>query len=62
MKEGWEEKTVKEFVNEGLIFKPLDGNHGEIHPLKNDYVDNGVPFIMWMNKIANLLVRNRHVD
>ena len=44
--EGWEEKTVQQFVSEGIIFKPLDGNHGEIHPLKNDYVETGVPFIM----------------
>jgi type I restriction enzyme, S subunit len=44
--EGWEEKTVEKFVKEGIIFKPLDGNHGEIHPLKNDYVSFGIPFIM----------------
>lgn len=44
--EGWEEKTVQQFVVEGIIFKPLDGNHGEIHPLKNDYVETGIPFIM----------------
>lgn len=44
--EGWEEKSVQEFVDEGKIYKPLDGNHGEVHPLKSDYVDAGVPFIM----------------
>lgn len=44
--EGWEEQTVQELVEKEVIYKPLDGNHGEIHPLKNDYVDTGIPFIM----------------
>ncbi len=44
--EGWMEYTVQELVNNGLIFKPLDGNHGEIHPLKSDYLSIGIPFIM----------------
>ena len=38
--------TVGELINKGVIEKPLDGNHGEIHPKGNDFVDTGVPFIM----------------
>jgi type I restriction enzyme S subunit len=44
--EGWVEKSVGELVAEGLLFKPFDGNHGEIHPKKSDYTESGVPFIM----------------
>lgn len=33
-------------VKRGLIEKPLDGNHGEIHPKEGDFVASGVPFIM----------------
>ena len=44
--EGWVEKTVGELVEEDVLFKPFDGNHGEIHPCKADYVESGVPFIM----------------
>ncbi|MBU3990663.1 MAG: restriction endonuclease subunit S, partial [Gammaproteobacteria bacterium] len=44
--EGWVEKPVGELVAEGLLTKPFDGNHGEIHPRKADYVESGVPFIM----------------
>jgi type I restriction enzyme S subunit len=33
-------------VKQGIIDKPLDGNHGEIHPKSEDFVDSGVPFIM----------------
>ncbi len=44
--EGWEEKTISELVSEGVLDKPLDGNHGETHPKKADFVDVGVPFIM----------------
>jgi type I restriction enzyme S subunit len=43
---GWEEKSGGELVAEGTLVKPFDGNHGEIHPRKADYVDSGVPFIM----------------
>lgn len=38
--------TVSELVREGLIEKPLDGNHGELHPKTSDFVDEGIPFIM----------------
>lgn len=42
----WEEFSVEELVQKGYITKPQDGNHGEIHPLKNDYVESGIPFVM----------------
>ena len=42
----WVCKTVQEWVEDGILAKPQDGNHGEIHPTKADYVDFGVPFIM----------------
>ncbi|MCS6159239.1 restriction endonuclease subunit S [Shewanella baltica] len=38
--------TVKDLVDLGIIEKPLDGNHGGIHPKSSDYVEDGVPFIM----------------
>ena len=44
--DGWVEKSVGELVAEGVLVKPFDGNHGEIHPRKADYTDSGVPFIM----------------
>jgi len=44
--EGWVEKIVGELVADGVLVKPFDGNHGEIHPRKTDYVESGVPFIM----------------
>lgn len=43
---GWKIKTVEELVIEGVIEKPLDGNHGGTHPKSTDYVENGVPFVM----------------
>jgi type I restriction enzyme S subunit len=42
----WETKSVGEWVNEGVLAKPQDGNHGEIHPTKADYVESGIPFVM----------------
>ena len=42
----WEEITIKKAVDIGILEKPLDGNHGESHPKGDDFVDNGVPFIM----------------
>jgi len=44
--DGWTSATVGELVEQQLLAKPLDGNHGEIHPKKSDFVNSGVPFIM----------------
>lgn len=38
--------TVQELVDQGVIAKPLDGNHGGIHPKGSDFVESGIPFIM----------------
>lgn len=42
----WTAKSVDELVREGVLYKPFDGNHGELHPRAADYVTFGVPFIM----------------
>ncbi|MCA0013406.1 restriction endonuclease subunit S [Mesorhizobium sp. B292B1B] len=39
-------KTVEELCADGVLFPPMDGNHGEIHPKSSDYVPTGIPFIM----------------
>jgi type I restriction enzyme, S subunit len=43
---GWELKTVENLIAEEVIERPLDGNHGGVHPKSSDYVVKGVPFIM----------------
>ena len=43
---GWIKLTVKDAVTQGYIARPLDGNHGEKHPKGDDYVPEGVPFLM----------------
>ncbi|MEA1961779.1 MAG: restriction endonuclease subunit S [Bacillota bacterium] len=42
----WKRYTVQELVDLKMLDKPLDGNHGGIHPKTSDYVICGVPFIM----------------
>lgn len=44
--EAWEQRKVKEFIDEGIIEVPMDGNHGEKHPTASEYVNNGIPFLM----------------
>lgn len=51
----WTQRTIQELVNSRIILKPIDGNHGEIHPKSSDYVDTGIPFIM-ANDIRNNVV------
>jgi len=46
---GWEKTTIQELVNREIIQKPMDGNHGGDHPTKEDYADEGIPFIMAKN-------------
>ena len=42
----WKLYTVEQLVENETIDKPLDGNHGEIHPKGSDFVETGIPFIM----------------
>ncbi len=52
----WEVKLVEELVNDGILAKPMDGNHGNIHPKGNDFTEAGIPFIMATD------VNNGHID
>lgn len=45
----WECVPVGQLVAEGVLAKPLDGNHGEIHPKSGDFVSFGIPFVMANN-------------
>ncbi len=44
--QSWRLITVKDAIKEKILEKPLDGNHGEIHPKGDDFVSEGIPFIM----------------
>jgi len=48
-KKNWKQTSVQELVDKGTLEKPLDGNHGEKHPVASDYVNEGIPFIMANN-------------
>ena len=53
--EGWRNYTIGELVEKGVLDKPLDGNHGETHPKKADFVARGVPFVMASDLIDGLV-------
>ncbi|NAR60533.1 restriction endonuclease subunit S [Acinetobacter haemolyticus] len=42
----WLKVDIQSLVDEKIIDKPMDGNHGEIHPTSADYVEDGIPFVM----------------
>jgi len=44
--EDWACTSVRQLVCDGALEKPLDGNHGSIHPKKSDFVRHGIPFVM----------------
>lgn len=44
--ETFELLTVRELIDRGVLERPIDGNHGEIHPKTSDFVSEGVPFVM----------------
>ena len=54
--EAWDLRKIHELLDDGTLHPPMDGNHGEIHPKKSDYVDRGIPFVMANN------VRDGEVD
>jgi type I restriction enzyme, S subunit len=53
--EDWEVRTVTQLIEDGIIEKPMDGNHGNIHPKSGDFVELGIPFIM-ANDVKNGVV------
>lgn len=42
----WRSCKFKDLLREGAITGIQDGNHGEKHPTQDDYVKEGIPFIM----------------
>ncbi|WP_336005861.1 restriction endonuclease subunit S [Acinetobacter pittii] len=44
--EAWISTNIQGLVDQNILDKPMDGNHGEIHPTSADYVENGIPFVM----------------
>ncbi len=45
----WHISTIDDLVKDNVIAKPMDGNHGNIHPKSSDFVDDGIPFVMANN-------------
>ena len=48
----WEEKCIDDLIQDNTLDKPMDGNHGNIHPKASNYVKEGIPFVM-ANDIKN---------
>lgn len=53
--EHWDTISVRNLLRNNII-EYQDGNHGELHPISDDYIEEGIPFIMANN------VRNNKLD
>lgn len=42
----WNCLTINDCLQNGLIVDVQDGNHGEAHPKTDDFVSEGIPFVM----------------
>ncbi|WP_174709712.1 restriction endonuclease subunit S [Nostoc sp. TCL240-02] len=42
----WSCLTINDCLREGIIIDVQDGNHGEAHPKTDDFVTEGIPFVM----------------
>lgn len=42
----WNLSIVNDLVEASILEKPMDGNHGNIHPKGADFKEKGIPFIM----------------
>lgn len=51
----WRTTTIGQLVDEGVIYPPVDGNHGEIHPKSSDFVKNGIPFVMASDIVGSVV-------
>lgn len=52
----WEQRKLGWLVDNDVIEAPKDGNHGEKHPTSDEYVEEGIPFLMASD------IRNGRVD
>ena len=52
---GWKCKKISELIDEKILAKNQDGNHGEKHPKAADFVKSGIPFVMANNLENNSL-------
>jgi type I restriction enzyme S subunit len=53
----WNEMSFKVLLNNKIISGIQDGNHGDIHPVSKDFVDEGMPFIM-----ANSISKDNYLN
>ena len=44
--DNWNLVSINDLVSIKILDKPMDGNHGNIHPKSSDYVEEGIPFLM----------------
>jgi type I restriction enzyme S subunit len=51
----WDITSIGSLVERKVIEKPMDGNHGNIHPKASDYSDDGIPFVMSNNIVDGKL-------
>jgi type I restriction enzyme S subunit len=42
----WNYLTINDCLRDGLIIDVQDGNHGEAHPKTDEFVSEGIPFVM----------------
>jgi type I restriction enzyme S subunit len=54
---GWDRLTLQTLLDRGWIESHLDGNHGSDYPRKDEFIDEGVPYIS-----ANCLDDDEEVD
>lgn len=50
---------VKELIDLNVLDKPMDGNHGSYHPTADEYVKDGVPFVMASDLVNGRVDYNR---
>ena len=56
----WEPWTVRDLLRMRHL-EVQDGNHGELHPVAADYVDDGIPFLM-ANNVRGGKVESRRMQ
>jgi type I restriction enzyme S subunit len=43
--DGWKRYTLQEMLDAEIVISHLDGNHGELYPNKDEFVESGVPYL-----------------
>ena len=56
--DAWEQRKLGDLIEDNVILEQSDGNHGELYPRNEEFVESGIPYI----SAANITSDGEYID